>query len=353
MANKNQNYADGKILVTGGGGYIGVVLTEELLKKGYAVRILDTFYWGFKPLEHFKDKIEIVQSDIRSIGKEALKNVCAVVHQAGLSNDPMAEFNPKANFKINTEATKRFAKLCKENGIKRFAFASSASIYDKGLLAEDIPQDENTKVMPKAAYSVSKYKAEKALLKLADKDFCPVIFRIGTVYGFSPRMRYDLVVNSMLKNALLFNKIGVFCSGEQWRPLVDVHDVVQAHILAIEAPEEKVCGQIFNLVFENYRILELAHRIRKALREVKGLNPEIEVDYSARKDRSYRISGKKIKKVLGWEPKISVEESVTSMIKKIEEYGYTDFMHPRYYNIEWMKLLNELRQLQKKMKRIF
>jgi nucleoside-diphosphate-sugar epimerase len=345
--------SDGKILVTGGGGYIGVVLAEELLERGYAVKLLDTFYWGMDPIKHIKDKIEIVQADIRDVGKEVLKDVAAVIHQAGLSNDPMAEFNPEANFEINTKATKRFAQLCKENGIKKFTFASSGSIYDKGLLAEDVLQDENSKVTPKAAYSTSKYQAEKELLKLADKNFCPVIFRQGTVYGFSPRMRYDLVVNTMLKTAMMTNKLIVFCGGEQWRPLIDVRDVAQAHILAIEAPEEKVCGQIFNLVYKNYRVLELAHWVRKALREIKGLNPEIEVDYSPRKDRSYRISGEKIKKVLGWQPKISVEESLKDMIKKIEEYGYTDWMNPKYYNIQWMKLLNEVVELQKKVKRIF
>ena len=345
--------SNGKILVTGGGGYIGVVLAEELLERGYAVKLLDTFYWGMDPIKHIKDKVEIVQADIRDVGKEVLKDVTAVIHQAGLSNDPMAEFNPEANFEINTKATKRFAQLCKENGIKKFTFASSASIYDKGLLAEDVLQDENSEVTPKAAYSISKYNAERELLKLADKNFCPVIFRQGTVYGFSPRMRYDLVVNTMLKTAMMTNKLLVFCGGEQWRPLIDVRDVAQAHILAIEAPEEKVCGQIFNLVYKNYRVLELAHWVRKALREIKGLNPEIEVDYSPRKDRSYRISGEKIKKVLGWEPKISVEESLKDMIKKIEEYGYTDWMNPKYYNIQWMKLLNEVVELQKKVKRIF
>lgn len=350
--NTNTN-TNGKVLVTGGGGYIGIILAEELLDKGYAVRLLDTFYWGMEPIKHIRDKVEVVQADIRDVGKEVLKGVSAVIHQAGLSNDPMAEFNPEANFEINTQATKRFAQLCKEVGIKRFTFASSGSIYDKGLLAEDVLQDENSKVEPKAAYSLSKYKAEKELLKLADKNFCPVIFRQGTVYGFSPRMRYDLVVNTMLKTALMTNKIIVFCGGEQWRPLIDVRDVAQAHIFGIEAEEGKVSGQIFNLIYKNYRILELAHWVRKALREIKGLNPEIEVDYSPRKDRSYRISGEKIKKVLGWEPKISVEESLKDMIKKIEEYGYTDYMNPRYYNIEWMKLLNEVAELQKRVKRIF
>ena len=157
----------------------------------------------------------------------------------------------------------------------------------------------------------------------------------------------------MLKAALMTNKITVFCGGEQWRPLVDIRDVALAHIAAIQAPEKKVCGQIFNLVYKNYRVLELAHWIQKVLRETKGMNPEIVVDYSPRKDRSYRVSGDKIKKVLGWEPKISVENSLKYMIKKIEEFGYTDYMSPRYYNILWMKLLSEIIELQKKVKRIF
>lgn len=348
-----KNSHSGKVLVTGGGGYIGVVLAEELLKKGYKVKLLDTFYWGMGPIQHLKKKVEIIQEDIREVGTDVLKDVSSVVHMAGLSNDPMADFNPKANFEINTLATKRFATLCKEKGIKKFTFASSASIYDKGLTEGDDMQDENSKVNPKAAYSLSKYKAEQELIKLADKNFCPVIFRQGTVYGFSPRMRYDLVVNTMLKTALLYNKLIVFCGGEQWRPLIDIRDVALAHIVAIEAPSNYICGEIFNLNFKNYRVLELAHWVKKVLKESKGMSPVIEVDYSPRKDRSYRISGEKIKKVLNWEPKISVEDSLQDMIKKIEKYGYTDYMNPRYYNIQWMKLLNDVVELQKKVKRIF
>jgi len=350
---KNNHIANGKVLVTGGGGYIGTILAEKLLDRGYAVKLLDTFYWGMEPLKNIKDKVEIVQADIRDVDKSVLKDVTAVIHQAGLSNDPMAEFNPKANYEINTNATKKLAEMCKENGVRRFTFASSGSIYDIGLLAEDVLQNEEAKVHPKAAYSVSKYKAERELLKLADANFEPVIMRQGTVYGFSPRMRYDLVVNTMLKTALLYNKLIVFCGGEQWRPLIDISDVAEAHIIAIEADSKDVAGQIFNLVYKNYRVLELAHWVQKALRELKGMNPEIEVDYSPRKDRSYRISGEKIKKVLNWEPKVSVEESLKNMIKKIDEYGYTDYMHPKYYNIEWMKLLNDVVELQKKVKRIF
>lgn len=350
---KGSKRTNGKVLITGGAGYIGCVLVEELLAKGYALRVLDTFYWGFEPLKHVEDKVEFVQKDIREVGEDAFKDVFAVIHLAGLSNDPMAEFNPKANYDINTKATKRIAVLCKTNGIRRFTFASSASVYDRGLLAEDLLLDEDAKVSPRAAYSSSKYRAENELLKLSDKDFCPVIMRQGTVYGFSPRMRYDLVVNTMVKSAILTNKINVFCGGEQWRPLIDIHDVALAHVAAIEASLHKVGGKIYNLVYKNYRMLDLAHRIRKVLRDELNINPEIEVDYFQRKDRNYRISGEKIKRILGWEPKISVEESVGHMLKEIKNRSTDDFMHPRYYNIEWMKILKSTSDLLENMKRVF
>lgn len=343
----------GTILISGGGGYIGVVLAEELINKGFAVTLLDSFYWGFEPIKHIRDKVTIVQKDIRDVTVKDFKDVFAVVHLAGFSNDPMAEFNPKANLDINTKATKSFAIAAKKAGVKRFTFGSSGSVYDKGLLGEDSLQDESAQLSPTAAYSYSKFKAEEELIKLADKNFCPVILRQGTVYGFSPRMRYDLVVNTMLKSALLNNKITVFCGGEQWRPLIDVRDVALAHIVAIQAPEEKVCGEIFNLIYKNYRILELAHWIQKVLREEKGLNPEIIVDYSPRRDRSYRISGEKIKRAVWWEPRISVEESIRNMVRKIDEYKYTDFAHPKYYNIEWMKLMYDVSTFIKKVKRVF
>jgi len=342
------------VLVTGGGGYIGAILVEELVSKGYSVKVLDSLLWGERPLAKFKDKIEVIQMDIRNVTPDVLQGVTAVIHQAGFSNDPMANYNPEANFEVNTTATINFAKLCKKQGVKRFTLASSASIYDRGFLAtDDVMQTEESDVEPKAAYSLSKFEAEKGLISLADNDFCPVILRQGTVYGFSPRMRYDLVVNAMVKTALEKNKITVFCGGEQWRPLVDVRDVALAHIAAIEAEHSQVCGETFNVMYKNYRILELAHWVQKVLRKELQLNPEIEVDYSPRQDRSYRISGEKITKVMGWTPTTSVEDSIKHMVKQIQAYGYADFSHPRYFNIEWMKMLCDVQEILKKSGKIF
>jgi len=254
------------ILVTGGAGYIGVVLIEELLKKGMAVRVFDKVLFGVEPLHHIKDKIHLIEGDIRRLQPDILAGIDTVIHLAGLSNDPTAEFNPKANFEINTRGTENLAKLCKEAGVRRFIFASTCSIYDRGLYAEDVIQDEDSQVQPRAAYAVSKYEAERILLDMTDENFSPTIFRQGTVYGFSRRMRYDLVVNTFMKSAMTVGKLNVLCGGEMWRPLIDVVDVARAYICALESGEEIIRGQIFNLSYKNYRILELAHWVRKALR---------------------------------------------------------------------------------------
>lgn len=339
------------ILVTGGAGYIGAVLVEELLKRGNSVRVYDRFYFGWRAVEHLRDQVEFVQGDIRTFDPAALDGVTAVAHLAGLSNDPMAEFNPKANLSINVDGTRAVAEACKQRGVPRLVFASSASIYDKGLYAEDILQDETAEVEPRAAYAVSKFRAERALLELCDDAFCPVILRQGTVYGYSPRMRYDLVVNTFVRDALLRGRLSVFCGGEMWRPLVDVVDVARAHVAALEAPADLVRGEVFNVSYKNYRILELAHWVREALKD--RLRVEIEVDYEDRKARSYRIASKKIETVLDFEHQIAVKDSIDNMLAKIGDEDPASLVHPRYHNIEWMKLLQETERVVERFGTVF
>ena len=175
------------ILVTGGAGYIGCVAVRQLLDKGEAVRVFDKLYFGEEGLAEVRDKIELIQGDIRTFDPAVLDGCDAVLHLAGLSNDPTAEFNPKANEEINTAGTEVVARACKAKGIRRFINASTCSIYDLGFYAPDFLRDEDSEVKPRAAYAVSNYEAERALLELADDRFCPVILRQGTVYGWSPR----------------------------------------------------------------------------------------------------------------------------------------------------------------------
>ncbi len=179
---------------------------------------------------------------------------------------------------------------------------------------------------------------------MADRDFCPVILRKGTIYGFSPRMRYDLVVNTFVKDALSKGVLTLHYGGEMWRPLVDIRDAARAYIACLEAEEEKVRGEIFNVSFQNVRISELALRVREALRQ-EGIEVDIRPDYGYKGVRSYRVSAHKIEQVLGVRPKVSIEESVVDMVEKIRRYGYIDFDNPRYYNIRWMRLLEEAREV--------
>ena len=266
-----------------------------------------------------------------------------------LSNDPTADFDPKANHEINCIGTVKVAEACKKAGVKRMTLASSAAVY--GFHVDSIA-DERFKTDPQSEYAQSKLDAEKAILKMTDKNFCPVILRQATVYGFSRRMRWDLVVNTMTKDAFAKHKIFVFCAGDSWRPLVSALDVARAHIKCIEAPESKVKGEIFNVVYKNFRILELAHWIKDALKE-KLRNVDIEVQFGTVESRSYRISGDKIKDALGFEPKLSVEAAAREILAILQKGRYNDFSNPIYYNIEWMKQLVEMEEKLKLIGKVF
>jgi nucleoside-diphosphate-sugar epimerase len=163
---------------------------------------------------------------------------------------------------------------------------------------------------------------------------------MGTLFGFSPRMRYDLVVNTFVKDAIQKGLIALHYGGEMWRPLADVRDAARAYLALLQADAEKINGQVFNVVYRNFRIGELALRVRKTLGEC-GVNCDIRPDYAYRGVRNYRVSGKKLQRALDFDPTVSIEESVRTMIESIHRHKYTDFDNPRYYNIRWMQLLEE------------
>ena len=331
-----------KILLVGGAGYVGSVLAHELLERGYAVRVVDRMYFGDHGLTDIRDRMEIVTGDMRTVGPEILDDVDTLVNVGGLSNDPTAEYNPKANYEMNASASIARARRCKERGVRRYLYASSCSIYDRGVASEerDVLLDEMSEVDPQAAYSSSKFAAEKELLPLASDDFCVAILRKATLFGFSPRMRYDLVVNTFVKDALSKGYMTLHYGGEMWRPLADVRDAARAYITLIQAEPVSVNKQIFNLVYHNFRISEVALRVREALKAV-GVAVDIRTDYSYKGVRNYRVSGQKLERTLNFRPTISIEESVQTMVHEIRHHEYTEFDSPRYDNIRWMRFLEE------------
>jgi nucleoside-diphosphate-sugar epimerase len=235
-------------------------------------------------------------------------------------------------------------------GIKRLTLASSAAVY--GFHVDSIA-NEDFKTHPQSEYAQSKLDSEKEVLTLQKRGLCPVVLRQATVFGISPRMRFDLVVNTMTRDAFSRNKIFVYCAGDSWRPLVSALDVARAHIACIRAPEQKVKGQIFNVVQKNYRILELAHWIQQALQPKIRNKIEVEVQFGKVESRSYRISGDKIRKVIGYEAKQTVEDSACEILRALQEGKYGNLSDPIYYNIDWMKLLSEMESKLKVIGKVF
>lgn len=334
------------VLLVGGAGYLGSVLASELVERGYAVRILDRLYFGDHGLEGIRDRVDLVVGDMRTVGPEILDDVEAVINVGGLSNDPTAEYNPRANYEMNVAATLSLAELCRQHGVGRYVLASSCSVYDRGVGDETLDQllDETVDVDPPSAYGGSKIQAERGLLPMASDSFCVTALRMGTLFGFSPRMRYDLVVNTFVKDALTKGRLSIHYGGEMWRPLAEVRDAARAYIALLRAPQGRVNGQIFNLVNRNFRISELALRVREELRSL-DIEADIRADFSYRGVRSYRVTGERLEREVGFRPTVSVEESVRAMVEGIRRLHYDDFENPRYYNITWMRLLEQAHEV--------
>src|SRR5437763_5960367 len=322
-----------RVLVAGGAGYIGCVLTEQLVARGYRVRVLDRLWWGERPLAHVRDRIELIGADVRDVPDEAFDGVDAVINLSGLSNDPTAEFDPEANWQMNALATEALGRACVKRGIERYVFASSCSLYDG--LPPGI-HDETAPIVPRAAYATSKRYAEEKLLELADEGLVPILLRNGTVYGWSPRMRYDLVVNTFVKDALLNGKLQLHGGGWMWRPLVDVRDCSDAMIAAYEASAELVRGEIFNVLHSNYQIRELAMLVAGSV-QLTGRRIELTEVEAPRLTRDYECSNAKLASALGFIPRHSVLEAVTDLLERIDQEDRAQLTDPRAYNIRWLE----------------
>lgn len=322
------------ILVTGGAGYLGSVLCRELLARNYRVRVLDKLMFGVAPIAPLlkQEGFELIVGDITELQRwpHLLDNVDAVVHLAGLANDPSCYLRPEMTERVNYQASVALAKAAKEKGIRHFIFSSSCSVYGEG---NSSMLWENSTLRPVSLYAEAKARTEQALLELADQDFWPTCLRNATLFGYSPRMRFDLAINMMVMHAVTQGKIYVMGGGKQWRPFLHTRDASRAIIACLENPEQARCD-IFNIGCneQNYEIRALAELVASL---IPGVKLNIAPDDADR--RSYRVNFDKITRVLGFRTEHSVEEAVHELREKLEAGVLSDTEDSRYYNIRRLK----------------
>jgi nucleoside-diphosphate-sugar epimerase len=331
-----------RYLVTGGAGYKGIPLTEHLLEKGNKVVCLDRYFFGEEPLEKIRKNKNFtsIQDDIRWFDPKILENVDVVIDLAALSNDPSGELNPSKTLDINYLGRVRVAKLSKEYGVKRYIFASSCSVY--GFNTEIL--DEKSDTNPLTTYAKSAVMGEKDVLHLADKDYTVTCLRFATVYGLSPRMRFDLAINAMSLILYRTGKIMVMRDGKQWRPFIHVRDVARAYETVSTADPEIVNGQILNVGSneQNYQIYPLAEELGESL----GKPYAIEW-YGDPDKRSYRVNFDKITNNLDFHIKYTPNDAAKEIYKAIDEHRVDDNIRTK--TVEWYKYLTESEKLLKKL----
>ena len=325
------------ILVTGGAGYVGSALVPELLKQGYHVKVVDLFWYGrdvFGECNHHP-QLELVESDIRDSArlKETLEGVNAVIHLACISNDPSFELDPKLGKSINYDAFAGLLQGSIEQGVRRFIYASSSSIYG---VKEDPNVCEEARPEPLTDYSRFKLDCERDLLGHPDaKGMERIIVRPATVCGYAPRLRLDLTVNILTIHALVNHKIRIF-GGKQLRPNLNIKDMVRAYFAFLEAPAAKLDREAFNVGFQNRSVEDIAKLVRDTLGD-----PTIELEYTPTDDnRSYHVNSDKIKRVLGFEPKFDIEDAILSIAHAYKAGRIRDpFKNTLYSNIKRMQEL--------------
>lgn len=331
-----------KVLLVGGGGYIGIPLAEQLMERGHSVRILDRFYFGRDLFEGLLDKpeLELVQGDLRQPDPAAFKGIDAVVLLGALSNDPCADLDPRLSQEINMDGTLRCAELAKAAGAKRMVFSSSCSVYGagQGLLTE------TSATAPVSLYAKLKLDAEAKLHAMATDDFVVTSLRHATVFGLAPRMRFDLVVNLMTLTAFQKGQIYVLGGGMQWRPLVHVRDVGLAFVTVLESKPELIQREIFNVGSDDQNL-----RVRDVATLVATIVPNTKIEQvpSDADNRDYHVTFGKIAKVLGYKTRYSVEAGAREVYEALVAGRTSDAIRTRTlpfykYLLEAERLVREL-----------
>jgi nucleoside-diphosphate-sugar epimerase len=321
-----------KVLITGGAGYVGSILSRKLLAKGYEVRIIDALWYGKNSIDECinNEKFEVVQDDIRNLTAtvKAMKDVDAVVHLASIVGMPASSIEPRTSEEINYLATKNIAELCELHGIENYIFASTCSVYGA---QPNKKIDERSTLSPLDFYAEQKYKSERAIGWL---NRAPTILRFGTLFGLSPRMRFDLVINLFIAKALRDKKITIF-GGNQYRPFLHVSDAAESIVFSLE---NNLTGT-YNIVQENLKIKEAAARISKLV------DCEVEVSLDQIDERDYNVSADKISKI-GFTPSKNIEDAFLEIKEAIKKGDINDFENSEYNNY---KLLTSTKEMQEKV----
>ncbi len=320
-----------KIFITGGAGYVGSALVPRLLEKGYDVVVYDWYIYGNVLSSH--PRLTEIKGDIRDREKliQSVKGCDILIHLACISNDPSYELDPDLGKSINHDGFYNVLDAARENNVRRFIYASSSSVY--GVKSEP-NVIETASLEPLTDYSTFKAECER-ILQDAKTDMEWVIVRPATICGYAPRLRLDLSVNILTIHALIHKKIKIF-GGDQLRPNINMNDMVRVYELLIEAPSEKINHQIFNAGYQNLSIQKIAELVKSVIND-----PSIQFEVTPTNDhRSYHINSDKVKKVLGFETKYTVEDAIRSLVDAYNHGLIVDGMNnPLYYNIKTMQKL--------------
>jgi len=332
------------VFVTGGAGYVGCALVPRLLEEGYRVRILDLYLFGDHVLDHVKGhpNLEQIKGDIRDakLLAKSVRGCDSVIHLACISNDPCFELNPELSKSINYECFRPLVSICKENGVRRFIYASTSSVYG---LSEADSVTEDHPLVPVTDYNKYKGLCEPILFEFQSPEFTTVAIRPATVCGYSSRQRLDLTVNILTNHAVNDGKITVY-GGGQMRPNIHIQDMVDLYVQLLVAEESLIAGKSFNAGYQNHTVRELAEIVAQVVRTRLPDRKSLEFEVVPSADiRSYRICSDKIREELGFVPKRTIEQAVHDLVDAFEQNRLPNSMSdPRYSNIKAMQQMEKL-----------
>jgi|HubBroStandDraft_6_1064221.scaffolds.fasta_scaffold137336_2 nucleoside-diphosphate-sugar epimerase len=315
-----------RLLIAGGAGYVGSALIPRLLERGYLVDVVDLFWFG----NSLPGETGLLDKDLFEVTTEDLKPYDQVLFLAGLSNDPMAEFSPSKNFVYNAAAPAYLAYTAKKAGVKRYVYASSCSVY--GYTVNEV-YDESRPAVSSYPYGMSKLQGEQAVMNLLDDHFSVVALRKGTISGYSPRMRLDLMVNTMFRTAMHEGVIRID-NPSIWRPILAMEDAITAYIRAIEA-HESISG-IFNIASGNYTVGEVGDLVKAEIESLLGVRVGLRIRH-VQDFRNYKVSFEKAKDLLSFNPQHDVRAIVRQLVA--ERSKFSDWENPSYYNIRVFRAL--------------